>query len=123
MQNEGGMDRNIIVEKSFQFAVRVVNLYKFLIREHKEFVLAKQLLRCGTSIGANVAEAQRGQSRADFAAKMSIALKETNETVYWLRLLYRTDYLTKTQYESMDADAQELLNLLTAICRTANQSK
>ena len=123
MQNEGIMDRNIVVEKSFEFAVRVVNLYKFLIREHKEFVLAKQLLRCGTSIGANVAEAQRGQSRADFAAKMGIALKETNETVYWLRLLYRTDYLTKTQYESVDADAQELLNLLAAICRTANQSK
>ena len=117
------MDRNIVVEKSFEFAVRIVNLYKFLTREHKEYVLAKQLLRCGTSIGANVAEAQRGQSKADFAAKMNIALKETNETVYWLRLLYKTDYLTKTQYQSMDTDAQELLNLLTAICRTANQSK
>ena len=117
------MDRNIVGEKSFEFAVRVVNLYKFLTREHKEYVLAKQLLRCGTSIGANIAEAQRGQSKADFAAKMNIALKEANETVYWLKLLYRTDYLTKAQYESMDKDAQELLNLLAAICRTANQSK
>ena len=122
MQNEGGMNRNIVVEKSFEFAVRIVNLYKFLTREHKEYVLAKQLLRCGTSIGANIAEAQRGQSKADFTAKMSIALKETNETVYWLKLLYRTDYLTKAQYESMNADAQELLNLLTAICRKATQS-
>ena len=117
------MDKNLVVEKSFTFAVRVVNLYKFLIREHKEYVLAKQFLRCGTSIGANIAEAQRGQSKADFTAKMCIALKETNETVYWLKLLYRTDYLTKAQYESMDADAQDLLNLLSAICRTAAQTK
>ncbi len=117
------MDRNAAVEKSFEFAVRIVNLYKYLIREHKEFVLAKQLLRCGTSIGANIAEAQRGQSKADFAAKMNIALKEANETGYWLKLLYRTDYLTKAQYESMEADAQELQSLLISICRTANKSK
>ena len=111
------------LEKSFEFAVRIVNLYKYLIREYTEFTLAKQLLRCGTSIGANIAEAQRGQSKADFAAKMSIALKETNETLYWLKLLYRTDYLTKKQYESMATDAQELLNLLISICKTANSSK
>ena len=74
------MDENVSVEKSFEFAVRIVNLYKYLIREHKEYVLSKQLLRCGTSIGANISEAQRGQSKADFLAKMSIALKETNET-------------------------------------------
>ena len=117
------MDKNAAVEKSFDFAVRTVNLYKYLIREHKEFVLAKQLLRCGTSIGANIAEAQRGQSRADFAAKMNIALKEANETLYWLKLLYRTDYLTKAQYESIEADAQELQRLLISICRTANISK
>ena len=117
------MDRNAAVEKSFEFAVRIVNLYKYLTREHSEYVLAKQLLRCGTSIGANIAEAQRGQSRADFAAKMNIALKETNETLYWLKLLYRTDYLTKTQYESMETDAQELLSLLTSICKTASKTK
>ena len=118
MQNE-----NVIVEKSFEFAVRIVKLYKYLAREHKEFVLSKQLLRCGTSIGANVAEAQRGQSHADFTAKMSIALKEANETLYWLKLLYRTDYLNQSQYTSMNADIQELLGLLTAICRTANITK
>ena len=118
MQNE-----NPAVDKSFEFAVRVVNLYKYLIREYKEYTLSKQLLRCGTSIGANVAEAQRGQSKADFAAKMSIALKEANETSYWLKLLYRTDYLNWEQYQSISNDAQELIVLLTAICRTANANK
>ena len=98
------MDRNAAVEKSFEFAVRIVNLYKYLTREHSEYVLAKQLLRCGTSIGANIAEAQRGQSRADFAAKMNIALKEANETLYWLKLLHRTDYLSDKAYKSLEKD-------------------
>ena len=93
------------------------------MREHKEYTLSKQLLRCGTSIGANVSEAQRGQSKADFAAKMNIALKEANETQYWLKLLYRTEYLTKNQYESLDSDIQELLGILTAICKSANATK
>jgi len=93
------------------------------VNEHKEYVLSKQLLRCGTSIGANIAEAQRGQSRADFTAKMCIALKEANETEYWLKLLYRTEYLSKSQYRSMNADVQELISILMAICRTANTSK
>ena len=117
------MSENAIVEKSFEFAVRIVNLYKYLIREHKEYVMSKQLLRCGTSIGANIAEAQRGQSRADFASKMNIALKEANETSYWLKLLYRTEYLSKEQYASVIHDAQEIIGLLTAICRTANANK
>jgi four helix bundle protein len=117
------MKENASVEKSFEFAVRIVKLYKYLINEHKEYVLSKQLLRCGTSIGANVAEAQRGQSKADFTAKMSIALKEANETEYWLKLLYRTEYLSQSQYTSMNADVQELIGILTAICRTANHNK
>ena len=83
----------------------------------------KQLLRCGTSIGANIAEAQRAQSRADFAAKMNIALKEANETEYWLKLLYRTQYLSKEQYESINIDVQELLGILVSICRTSNAKK
>ena len=87
-----GMKENVIIEKSLDFAVRIVNLRKYLTREHKEYIMSKQLLRCGTSIGANVAEAQRGQSKADFSAKMSIALKEANETEYWLKLLYWTQY-------------------------------
>ena len=117
------MNQNAAVEKSFEFAVRIVNLYKYLVKEQKEYVLSKQLLRCGTSIGANVAEAQRGQSKADFAAKMNIALKEANETMYWLRLMYRTEYLTELQYKSIYEDAQQMLNLLTAICKTANNTK
>jgi len=117
------MEQNAAVEKSFEFAVRIVNLYKYLVREHQEYTLSKQLLRCGTSIGANIAEAQRGQSKADFAAKMSIALKEANETQYWLKLLYRTEFLSKSQYSSLNADVQELLGILTAICRTSNTLK
>ena len=117
------MEKNDIVEKSFEFAVRIVNLYKYMVREQKEFVMSKQLLRCGTSIGANVSEAQRGQSKADFSAKMSIALKETNETCYWLKLLHRTDFLTDIQYESLHNDALELLKLLMSICKTANLNK
>ena len=117
------MSYNVIVEKSFDFAVRIVNLRKYLTREHKEFVLSKQLLRSGTSIGANVSEAQRGQSKADFTAKMSIALKEASETEYWIKLLYRTEYLNKEQFESLNGDIQELIGLLMAICRTASQTK
>ena len=117
------MKENASVEKSLEFAVRIVNLYKYMVREHKEYVLSKQLLRCGTSIGANIAEAQRGQSKADFTAKMCIALKEANETEYWLKLLYRTEYLNESQYNSMNTDVQELIGLLTAICRTTNAGK
>ena len=117
------MKENIIVEKSLDFAVRIVNLRKYLIKEYNEYVMSKQLLRCGTSIGANVAEAQRGQSKADFIAKMTIALKEANETEYWLRLLYRTQYLSKEQYESINIDIQKLLGLLVSICRTGSANK
>ena len=107
-----------VVEKSEDFAVRVINLCKYLRHTKKEYVLSKQLLRSGTSMGANVAEAQRAQSRADFLAKMSIALKEANETFYWLRLLYRTQYLTGREFESVSQDADELLRMITAICKT-----
>ena len=117
------MKENIALDKSFDFAVRIVNLYKHITINKKEYVLSKQLLRCGTSIGANITEAQRGQSKADFTAKMSIALKEANETHYWLKLLYRTNYLSKPQFESLEKDITELLSLLTAICKTANQNK
>ena len=117
------MNENAVVEKNFEFAVRIVKLYRYLMKEHKEYVLSKQLLRSGTSIGANVAEAQRGQSKADFISKMSIALKEANETEYWLKLLYRTDYLSKAQYDSISMDSRELLGILMAICKTANSTK
>ena len=121
MQNEVTMEQNPVVDKSFRFAVRIVNLYKYMIREHKEYVLSKQILRCGTSIGANIAEGQRGQSKADFAAKMNIALKEATETNYWLRFLHATDYLTKIEFNSLSSDCLELEKLLTAIIKTTKK--
>ena len=119
LQNESSLTGNPAVDKSFDFAMRIVNVYKYLTKKHREYVLSKQLLRCGTSIGANIMEAQRGQSHADFIAKMGIALKEANETYYWLKLLYRTDYLTEAQYVSLNSDILELIGLLAAICKTA----
>ena len=111
---------NVIEAKSFEFAVRIVNLYKHLTESKKEFVLSKQLLRSGTSIGANVAEAERGQSKADFNAKMNIALKEANESEYWIRLLHRTEYLTKEEFDSIEKDIKEIIEILVAICKKTN---
>ncbi|MBQ4151221.1 MAG: four helix bundle protein [Clostridia bacterium] len=115
------MNNNIIETKSFAFAVRIVNVFKHLSSEKKEFIISKQLLRSGTSIGANVAEAIKGQSKADFAAKMCIALKEANETLYWLKLLKETDYLNEKQFESLHTDISELIKLLVSICKTSTQ--
>lgn len=106
---------NIIQEKSFGFAVRIVKLYKFLVEEKKEFTLSKQLLRCGTSVGANIEEALGGYSKKDFRAKMSISYKETRETKYWLKLLYETDFITKDQYNGIYNDAEELAKMLFKI--------
>ena len=113
----------IIQNKSFDFAVRIVNLYKFLTQEKQEYVMSKQLLKCGTSIGANVAEAQKAQTKPDFNAKMNIALKEAYETEYWIRLLYHTEYLTQMEYESIHNEILELISILISICRTANENK
>lgn len=113
--------RNIIENKSFEFAVRIVNLRKFLVREKNEYILSKQLMRSRTSIGANVSEAQRAQSKADFVSKMSIALKEANETNYWLKLLYRTDYIDEKQFGSMVGDLDEIISILVSICNTSKQ--
>ena len=114
---------NPVLDKSYLFSVRVVKACKYLRQMHSETVMSKQLLRSGTSIGANIAEAQEAQSTADFITKLNIALKEASETEYWIKLLYRTEYLTKEQYESLYADVQELIGLLMAICRTASQTK
>ena len=116
------MADNCIESKSFDFAVRIVNLYKHLTREKKEFVLSKQLLRSGTSIGANISEAQHGQSKADFIAKMCISLKEANETYYWVKLLYKTNYITNDQYVSLETDILEIKKLLVAICKSASNN-
>ena len=110
-----------IEEKSFAFAKRIVNCYRFLCSEKNEYVLSKQLLRCGTSIGANVSEAQRAQSKADFYTKMTIALKESNETEYWLRLLHETDYISAEEYNSISPDINEIISMLTAITRTVKK--
>ena len=109
---------NIIVSKSMDFALRCVKLYKFLCEKDGNYIIGKQLLRSGTSIGANVREALRGQSKADFGSKMNISLKEASETEYWLELLRDSDYITKAQAESMLSDCIALIKLLTSIVKT-----
>jgi four helix bundle protein len=106
---------NIIQEKSFAFAIRIVNLYKYLAAEKKEFVLSKQLLRSGTSIGANVEEAIGGVSDKDFLNKLGISYKEARESIYWLKLLYATDYIKKDEFESLHNDAEEICKIIGKI--------
>ena len=113
---------NAIEEKSFHFSVRIVKLCRFLQENKKEYILSKQLMRSGTSIGANIIESQQAQSRADFVSKLNIALKEAVETNYWLRLLHATDYLTDSEYTSMITNCKELEKLLTAIIKTTRNS-
>lgn len=117
------MKENVVVDKSFAFAVRVVKLYKYLCDEKREFVLSKQLLRSGTSIGANVHEAVQGQSKKDFLCKMNIALKEASETEYWIKLLLETNFLSSVQGKSILNDCVEINKLLHAIVKTSKQSK
>ena len=109
---------NILVDKSFKFAVRIVNLYKHLSQTKKEFVLSKQLLRSGTSIGANISESQDAQSKADFISKLSISLKEAKETKYWIELLRETDFLREKEAFDILKDLIELIKLLTSIIKT-----
>ena len=113
---------NVIEEKSFKFSIRIVKLYQYLTTEKKETVLSKQLLKSGTSIGANVAEGERGQTKADFYAKMCIALKEANETQYWLRLLQATNYIQEKEFVSLNKDLEEIISILVAITKTINVS-
>ena len=112
------MKENIVKNKSFAFAVRVVKLYQYLCEQKKEYVLSKQLLRSGTSVGAMIREAEHAESKVDFKHKMAIAQKEINETIYWLELLAATNYLTKEQFESVNADAVEIIKLITTIIKT-----
>lgn len=113
MKNE-----NIIVDKSKVFALRIIKLYKYLIDRYKIFPVADQILKSGTSIGANAREAVRAQSKPDFYSKLNIALKESSETEYWLELLYESDYITKEQFTSIYADCQELTKILVSITKT-----
>ena len=113
---------NIIQEKSRAFAIRIIKCYQYLSNEHREYVLSKQLLRCGTSIGANAKESLNAQSRMDFLNKLNISLKEADETEYWLDLLHATDYLDDNQYMSLNNDCTEIIKLLTSIIKSIKQS-
>ncbi len=115
------MKKNIIKDKSFLFAVRIVNLYKYLVA-NKEFVLSKQLLRSGTAVGALVREAEHAESKKDFIHKMAIALKEANETEYWIELLKETNFLNKNEYKSIITEATELIKLLISIIKTTKNN-
>ena len=110
------MKKNIVKEKSFKFAIRTVRLYKYLIFK-KEYIISKQLLRSGTSIGALIREAEQAESRSDFIHKLSIALKEANEADYWLELLFKTAYLSSKEYQTIMYDCRELIKLLTSIIK------
>lgn len=112
---------SLVLQKSMDFAVRIVRLYQFLCTEKKEYVLSKQLLRSGTSVGANLREAKYAQSTSDFISKNSIAMKETSETEYWLELLFRTGYLTEKEYNSINTDCSEIAKILTSIIKTTKE--
>ena len=113
------MKQNLIVDKSKTFALRIIRMYKFLSGEKHENILSRQVLRSGTSIGANVKEAVRGQSEADFYARLNIALKEASETEYWLELLHESDYIDKSAFDSIYNDCQELIRILVSITKHA----
>ncbi|MCF2444649.1 four helix bundle protein [Dyadobacter sp. CY345] len=116
------MRENIVKDKSFALAVRIVRLYQYLSFHKKEYVLSKQLLRSGTSVGAMVREAEHAETKPDFRHKMGIAQKEINETIYWLELLLETEYLTKEQFESINADSIEIIKLLTSIIKKSKNN-
>jgi len=116
------MKENVVKNKSFAFALRIVKMYQFLCEQKKEFVLSKQLLRSGTAVGALVREAEQAESPADFIHKMAIALKEANETEYWIELLFQSNFIDKTAYNSIKTDLTEILKLLISIIKTKKQN-
>ena len=120
--NEEIMRANNIKNKSFKFAIRTVKLYQYLTSQKKEYVLSKQLLRSGTSIGANVREAEHSESKKDFIHKMAIAQKEINETIYWIELLKETKYINDKQFESINKDAVEIIKIITTIIKNTKNS-
>ena len=121
-KNYGMEKENTVKSKSFSFAFLIVNTYKQLSTEHREFIMSKQLLKSGTSIGANVREALSAQSTADFIHKMSIALKECDETLYWLELLNMTDYMEKSRFDQLKTEANSLRKILSSIIITSKQN-
>ncbi len=121
--NDKRVTDSIIQDKSIKFAIRIVKLYKYLKEEKNEYVLSKQLVRSGTSVGANVSEAQRAQSKADFSAKMYIALKEAEESAYWILLLRESGFLTDKEFDSIGLDCEELIKILISITKTTAPRK
>ena len=117
--DNGQFKENVLKDKSYKFALRIVHLYKHLTNETKEYILSKQILRSGTSIGANVTEANQGQSKNDFVHKLGISLKEAVETEYWICLLRDGTFITTSQAESLLIDCKELIRILTASIKTA----
>ncbi|MEO8771222.1 MAG: four helix bundle protein [Ferruginibacter sp.] len=117
------MKENIVKTKSFEFALRIVKLYQYLVSSKKEYVLSKQLLRSGTAIAALIREAEHAESKADFIHKLSISLKEANESEYWLELLYKSGYLNESEYNSIIRSSKEILKLLTSIIKTSKKNK
>ncbi len=109
---------NVIKIKSFAFSIRIVRLYQYLCDNRKEFVMSKQLLRCGTSVGALIREAEQAESRSDFIHKLGVAQKEINETIYWLELLRATDYLAEIEFKSINQNAIEIIKILTSIIKS-----
>lgn len=114
--------KNILRDKSFSFAVRIIKLYKYLKNKHNEFVLSKQIIRSGTCIGALLRESENAESKKDFIHKLNISLKETDETQYWLELLYETEFITKKMFDSINQDVEELIKLLVASVKTTKEN-
>ena len=112
---------NVIQEKSRNFAIKIINCYKYLVEEQHEYIMSKQLLRCGTSIGANTRESKNAQSRNDFLSKLCIALKEADETDYWLDLLHATNYIDNELFDSLERDCTEIIKILTSIIKTLRE--
>ena len=116
------MNENVILNKSKTFALEIIELYKYLCEEKHEYILSKQILRSGTSIGANAREGSRAQSKADFLSKMSVSLKEADETAYWLELLHESCYIDKERFTGLHKDCDELIRILTSITKTTKSN-
>ena len=113
---------NILKEKSFSFAVRIIKLYKYLKNKHNEYILSKQIVRSGTTIGALIRESEDAESKKDFIHKLNISLKEADETQCWLELLYATDFITRRMFDSINSDVEELIKLLVSSIKTSKQN-
>ena len=121
MKEEQGGNAGTVAFKSKKFAIRIVKLYRYLCETKKEYVLSKQMLRSGTSIGANIAESECAISTKDFCSKIYISYKEANETLYWLELLFETGYLKKSEYDSVKSDCEEIKKMLSSITKTLTE--